>query len=155
MSSSSLRILGIALIAGGVVLLLAATKLFSISALWPLIPLTIGVAMAAAYFTGPRSPSLLLGGIMVGLASLLFLYCALLGWDKMAQLWPLFLAAPGGAFLVLYALTRESNSLSVAIMLIIAAALFMVLNQLLGRFWGVVLVLVGVILFALSALRKS
>lgn len=155
MSSLSVRILGIALIAGGVVLLLTATHLFNISALWPLIPLTIGVAMAAAYFSGPRNASLLLGGIMLGLASLLFLYCAIMGWEKMVQLWPLLLAAPGGAFLVLYAFTRESNSLSVAIMLIVTAALFMMLNQLLGKFWGVVLLLVGVILVALSAVRKS
>ncbi len=155
MSSASLRLFAISLMAGGVVLLLAASGLFNFTLLWPLIPLTIGVAMAASYFTGPRSTSLLVGGLMLGLASLLFLYCAIFGWDKMVQLWPLLLVAPGGAFLVLYAFTRESQSLSVAIMLIVAAALFMLLNHLLGKFWGVVLLLVGIILLVLATLRKS
>jgi hypothetical protein len=154
MSPTSLRIFGVALAVGGLVLLLAAARLFSMAALWPLIPLTIGVAMATAYFTGPRSASLLLSGIMLGLISLLFLYCAVAGWGKMVQLWPLLLVAPGGAFLTLYAFTKESNSLSVAIMLIVTAALFMILSHVFGKLWGVVLVLVGVLLFATSMLRK-
>ncbi|MBC7186852.1 MAG: hypothetical protein H5U38_07460 [Calditrichaeota bacterium] len=155
MSTTSLRIFGIALIVGGLVLLLAATKLVSMAALWPLIPLTIGVAMATAYFSGPRSTPLLLSGVMLSLASLLLLYCAIAGWGAMVQLWPLLLVAPGGAFLAVYAFTRETNSLSVALMLIVTAALFMVLNHLFGKLWGVVLVLVGVLVFALSLVRKS
>ncbi len=155
MSTTSVRIFGVALIVGGVVVLLAAAKLFSMAALWPLIPLTIGVAMATAYFTGPRAVSLLLSGTMLGLASLLFLYCAVAGWDNMVQLWPLLLVAPGGAFLLLYAFTKDTSSLSVAIMLIVTAALFMILSHVFGKLWGVVLVLVGAVFLAMSLLRKS
>lgn len=155
MSTTSLRIFGIALIVGGLVLLLAATGLVSMAALWPLIPLTIGVAMATAYFSGPRGTPLLLSGVMLSLASLLLLSCAIAGWGAMVKLWPLLLVAPGGAFLAVYAFTRETNSLSVALMLIVTAVLFMVLNHLFGKLWGVVLVLVGALVLALSLVRKS
>lgn len=155
MSTTSVRIFGIALMVGGLVLLLAAAKLFSMATLWPLIPLTIGVAMAIAYFTGPRAASLLLSGAMLGLVSLLFFYCAITGWDKMVQLWPLLLVAPGGAFLLLYAFTKDTNNLSVAIMLIVTAVLFMILSHLFGKLWGLVLLLVGAVFLAMSLLRKS
>lgn len=135
---------GIALIVlGGVLMLPTITDLRGRD-LWPIFVLGPGVFFLAMFLMNRRSIGLLMPGTILTIIGLLFLYCTIAGWERMHDLWPLFLLAPGLGFILMYLLgDRERGLLIPGGILTILGAIFLTGVSELATIVPALLIIVG------------
>jgi hypothetical protein len=156
MKHKATSFLGIVIILSGVVLLLANIGIIDIATFWPLIPLAIGCSLIFVFTRGRKESSLLLAGIVLVFSSLLFQYCIFTGWESMTNLWPILLLAIGCGFLFEYLFVSPNQAqLSLATILLLAALCLLLLNYILGKFWPMILILLGILYIAFTSIGKS
>jgi len=155
MKQKDILAIGIVIILCGILLLLANIGILEIAKFWPLIPLAIGGALIFAFTKGQKESSLLMAGTMLTILSILFQYCIITSWESMNNLWPILILAVGCGFLAEYFLVQRSQTrLSLGLVLVVTAILLLLMNYILGRFWPVILILLGILITAFSSIRN-
>lgn len=104
-------LLGIALIVLGGVLMLPTITTVREQDLWPVFVLGPGLLFLALFLMDRRKVGFLIPGTVLTVAGLLFLYCTIAGWERMHELWPLFLVAPGMGFILMYLFGNQERGL--------------------------------------------
>ena len=138
---------GLLLIILGIVLLAANLGAFSLLRFWPLLIVGLGVAFFLRWMGERGNYGLLMPAAVMTIIGLLFLYCEIEGWWRMEDLWPVFLLAPGFGFILMYLLgTREPGLLVPGSILLIMGILFLSVNRWAGRWWPLLLVVVGLLI---------
>ncbi len=138
---------GLLLIVLGAVLLAANLGAFSLVRFWPLLIVGLGVSFFLMWVGKRGNYGLLMPATVMIVVGLLFLYCEIDGWRHMEDLWPVFLLAPGFGFILMYLLgTQERGLLVPGSILLIMGILFLSVNRWAGRWWPLVLVVVGLLI---------
>ncbi|APB70463.1 hypothetical protein C5G87_18045 [Paenibacillus peoriae] len=93
MNSGKERMVGVGIVAVGLIILLGKLGTFSFLGrnLWPLLFLIPGIVLHAMYMKRKVSPFMLLPAGILSVYGFLFLLCNIWGWHLMAYLWPLLL----------------------------------------------------------------
>lgn len=107
-------IIGVILIALGILFLGPSLNIFSLTVMWPAILLLIGIGFFMAYFAAPKLYGLLMPASVLVLFSIPFFMCTFSGdWRQMDRLWPLFVLAVAVGFLFMYFLGGKQRGLMV------------------------------------------
>ncbi|WP_431087823.1 hypothetical protein [Paenibacillus sp. 8b26] len=93
MNSGKERMIGLGIIAVGLIILLGKLGVFSFLGqyFWPLLILIPGIILHAMYMMRKVSPIMLLPAGILSVYGFLFFLCNTWGWHLMAYLWPLLL----------------------------------------------------------------
>ncbi|WP_348623115.1 hypothetical protein ABFT51_18325 [Paenibacillus peoriae] len=93
MNSGKERMIGVGIVAVGLIILLGKLGAFSFLGrnFWPLLFLIPGIVLHAMYMKRKVSPFMLLPAGILSVYGFLFLLCNIWGWNLMAYLWPLLL----------------------------------------------------------------
>jgi len=138
---------GLLLILLGAILLAANLGAFSLLRFWPLLIVGLGIAFFLMWLGERANYGLLMPAAVMTVIGLLFLYCEIEGWYHMDQLWPVFLLAPGLGFILMYLLGIQDRGLLIpGGILLFLGILFLSVNRLTGRWWPLLLVIVGIML---------
>ncbi|MCC3380043.1 hypothetical protein ACFQ5D_05975 [Paenibacillus farraposensis] len=91
MNSGKERMIGVGIVAAGLIILLGKLGAFSFLGrnFWPLLILIPGIVLYAMYMMRKVSPLILLPAGILSVYGLLFSLCNTWGWHLMAYLWPL------------------------------------------------------------------
>ena len=149
--------------------LLATTlgvRLPDLDQLWPILPLSFGLASLVQFFVdGRRSPGLIFTGVASALLGAFFLTITLgpLAWGDLDRYWPVFVLIGGVAFLAQWLARPGEFGLLVPALLALlvgGGALALTLGYVqpaisaqILRLWPVLLIVLGVGLLASYALR--
>ena len=141
---------GVLLIVLGIIFLVGNTSRMGMETLWPLFPLSIGVAFWIGYFTNRKNYGLLMPGCVLVVVSLLFIYCNVAGWWRMESLWPVFILAPSAAFFAMhFGGAQDAGLLFPAGILGVVGFVFLFLRSGLGDYWPVLLIVAGILIVLL------
>ncbi|MDQ2086475.1 hypothetical protein RBH29_08540 [Herbivorax sp. ANBcel31] len=138
-------ILGIALVLIGALLLAAYyfdTDIFSMSNLWPLIVLGLGITFEVSYFIKRKDPGILVPGGILTTLGLLFLFETFTNWEFSARTWPVYLLAVAIGLFQLYLFGGREKGLLIPVAILSAVAMTAYLD--IGRIIPVALIAVGV-----------
>jgi uncharacterized membrane protein HdeD (DUF308 family) len=102
---------GIALIVLGGILMLPAITGVRGRDLWPVFVLGPGLFFLAMFLMNRRKIGLLMPGTVMTVTGLLFFYCTFAGWERMHELWPFFLIAPGVGFILMFLHCKSERGL--------------------------------------------
>ncbi|MFC7681530.1 hypothetical protein [Paenibacillus sp. GCM10028914] len=93
MSSKKDLMLGVFIVAAGVVILLGKLGVFGFlgRTFWPLVLLVPGLLLHVLYFGRRVSAAILIPAGILTVYGLLFLICSIWGWSLMGSLWPLLI----------------------------------------------------------------
>ncbi|AHM67011.1 hypothetical protein ACT3XG_16400 [Paenibacillus polymyxa] len=93
MNSGKERMIGVGIVAVGLIILLGKLGTFSFLGrnLWPLLILIPGIVLHAMYMMRKVSPFMLLPAGILSVYGFLFFLCNTWGWHLMVYLWPMFL----------------------------------------------------------------
>ncbi len=146
------RIFGVILIVLGSLFALDHLQMIRLSwaVLWPLFLLLPGIAFHAAFFDNPRNNAGLLvpGGILTSYG-LLFLAAAIVGWQILQVLWPVFILGVALGLFELYLFgPREPGLLVPTGILTVIGGLFLAINVFHlggGLIIGMILIAAGII----------
>ncbi len=131
----------------GIVLLIGNLSKVSMEILWPVFPLTVGLAFWVGYFHDHKNYGLLMPGSILVVVSLLFFYCNLSGWEQMEILWPVFIMAPAVGFIAMYFGGGKDQGLLIpAVILFGTGIVFLIISSGFGDYWPVLLIIAGVFL---------
>ena len=143
------KILGLILIFLGIIFLLDNLDVigFNVLIIWPSFIILGGAGFILGYLIRHENYPMLMPGTILIIAGLIFLYCNVAGWHHMQVLWPLFLAAPGLGFILLYFLGKRDKGLLIpGGLLLLLGLLFLVRHLEYIRYWPVLLIVFGIIL---------
>jgi len=140
---------GIILVAVGGVLLLKSFDIFYLKwdTVGSVILIFFGAYQLGAWVLNRKNYGLLFPGTLMLIYGLLFLLCSWNTWNLINNLWPVFIIAPGIAFLLMYLFGNKEPGLLVAssIMMVIGF-IFLSRNYFYYDFWPVMIIVVGVFL---------
>ncbi|WP_054956639.1 LiaF transmembrane domain-containing protein [Paenibacillus dakarensis] len=93
MSSKKDLMLGVFIVAAGVVILLGKLGVFGFlgRTLWPLLLLIPGLLLHVLYFGRRISAAVLIPAGILTVYGILFLICSIWGWDLMGTMWPILI----------------------------------------------------------------
>ena len=78
---------------------------------------------------------------------LVFLLCSWNSWNLLSDLWPVFILAPGVAFLLMYFFgNKETGLLVTAIIMLGIGFIFLSQNFFYYNFWPVIIIVIGILL---------
>jgi uncharacterized membrane protein len=138
---------GIILILLGVFFLCVQLDLVNWDNFWPIILIVGGLLFYLGFLVNRRNFGLLMPGTILLVIGVLFFYTNRGYWNRMDELWPTFVIAPGLGFILMYIFGPKGNALWIpATVLIVLACLFY--GRLWGifRYWPVILIAVGLYL---------
>lgn len=150
------RRLAVLLILVGAVFALDTVFAWSVAVkLWPLLLTVLAVGLIGIYVQrGARGSMFLASGVYLLCFSVLALYCNFTSWGHLGELWPLFIAFLGAAFVAVFlAGGRRRGHLLVGLLLVSAAAVLWVEVAVSTRYWWTALILVGVSLLVWERAR--
>ncbi|MCU0608522.1 MAG: hypothetical protein MUF22_01985 [Chitinispirillaceae bacterium] len=138
-------VLSVVFLAAGTILTLENMGIISgASRLWPIFVLVLGAGFCILFFERkPLDLVLLWLGSMLSQCGIFFLYLNFTSWHQMAKLWPVFLGIAGMSFFVLYIRARNRIFLSVALGLVVLAAVFFLVFGVSLALWPLSLVAFG------------
>lgn len=140
--------IGITLILVGLFFLIIKFVGFSVTIafLWPFFLLIPGL-LFHLFAIRHRIPGLLVPGGILVTYGLLFLFCAIFGYESLGYLWPLFILGPGIGLLEFYLFgPRESGVLIAALIMLVIGGTFLffsLLRTVIPYLIGIGLVIVG------------
>ena len=147
---------GFFLIGMGIIFLIGNLSRVGMESLWPVFPLTVGLAFCVGYFYDRKNYGLLMPGSILIVVSLLFFYCNFTDWWHMETLWPVFILAPAVGFLAMYfGGAKEQGLLIPAGILSGVGIIFLFVTSGFGDYWPLFLILAGVLLILLKGLPKK
>jgi hypothetical protein len=147
---------GLLFIILGAVLLAANLGAFSLLRFWPLLIVGLGVSFFLMWFGERGNYGLLMPAAVMTVVGLLFLYCEIDGWQHMEDLWPVFMLAPGLGFILMYLFgTQDKGLLVPGGMMLFMGILFLSVNRLTGRWWPLLLIVVGIVLLLIRPQDKE
>ncbi len=141
-------IVGIVLIVLAVILLVInwGASPISLSVIWPIFPILIGILFISFYFANKSQVGFLMPGVILLLTGLAFLVCTISTWNNMRYLWPVFILAPGLGFFSNYAAgQKERFHLIWGTVLTVVALIFLFVRSKLEVLWPLLLLLIGLI----------
>lgn len=141
--------LGALLLACGIALLLDNFDLVEgASKAWPAAVLLSGAALLVAGWNQAKLGRGMVGvGIFLSLCAVLFFYLNARGWERLENLWPLFMGFLGVAIIAGGRTGIHKVLLSFAILLIILCVTFIVVFNVDPRLWPLALSVAGLTLF--------
>jgi len=153
------EVFGIFLTVLGVLFLLVNNRLvwFGWDALWPLIPLLLGVFMLRDYHARRSPQQLFLGSLLVLFGIFFFLFSAgILGWEAMRTLWPTIPLIVGVCLLILsFAAAQAPPVLFGIVLMVFAIVSYLAESEVIERrisepfirIWPLALVGAGVLIY--------
>ena len=151
-------IIGVVLIVLAVILLVInwSASPISLSVIWPVFPILIGILFLSFYFTNKKQTGFLMPAVILLLTGLTFLVCTVSSWDNMRYLWPVFILAPGIGFFCNYAAgQKEQFQLIWGSVLTVVALIFLFVRSRLEILWPLLLLIIGLIFIFVYAGRKG
>ncbi len=138
-------VFGTMLVLAGIVFLVTNLRFeLTMKELWPIFPLSFGIAMYIEFAHDRRNRGLLMPATIITVSGALFLYCAIRGWSYMAQLWPVLLLGIAGGFFLTFLLGRHRRGLLVPAGIFAAVGLlFLIEDSSWGGLWPVALIVAG------------
>ena len=155
-NTSTFTILAVVLILIGTVFLLDNFGVWTgISAVWPILPLILGIGFCMLYFKNKRKDLILLGlGSIITSDSTFFFYLNLTSWRALALLWPIFIAILGISFIICYCFSKMKVLLYLAVFLIALSASFILIFAISSHLWPLSLILGGISFILISVFEK-
>ncbi len=148
---------GIFLILLGVFIFLIQNNTITWGNFWPIIILGMGIIFLIVYLFQRQNYPLLMPGSILTIIGLLFLYFTQTGhWEKMNNLWPTFILAPGIGFILMHFLGDQKKLFWIPGTIITSTALVFYC-----RFWDflkylpIILILIGVYLIISRLFEKK
>lgn len=128
--------------------------------LWPIFPLLVSFFFFYLYFSrvesSPGVEGVLIPGVILLIASILFFFLNFTGWGLMQYLWPTFPLAVGLSFLVTEYAGAETRGLKgPAKFLIYFSIVFYILGIISYRVWPLILIAIGVYLIVRHTKRRT
>lgn len=123
--------------------------------LWPLLLTVIAVGLIGIFVKrNARGGLFLMAGVYLLCFSGLALYCNFTNWGILGELWPLFIAFLGLAFVVrFFAGGRKRGQLLLGLLLISIAVVLWLFFALSGGYWWIAFILVGLSLLVSEKAR--
>ncbi|HOQ38347.1 MAG TPA: hypothetical protein PK033_07005 [Acetivibrio sp.] len=90
-------------------------NLFSISRLWPIIILGLGLIFELSYFFGKKSPGFLVPGGILTVIGFLFLFESITGWNFSKYTWPVYIIAVAFGLFQLYLFSGKPKGLLIPV----------------------------------------
>ncbi|HPC99738.1 MAG TPA: DUF5668 domain-containing protein [Acetivibrio sp.] len=90
-------------------------NIFSISRLWPMIILVLGLIFEFSYFVGKKSPGLLVPGGILTVTGFLFLFESFTGWYFSKYTWPIYIISVAFGLFQLYLFSGKPKGLLIPI----------------------------------------
>jgi hypothetical protein len=147
MNRQPINFAGIVLVVVGVLLLIVNFTTITIARIWPGFIILPGLLFLTQFIQDRSQYGLLMPFAILTTIGGLFLYCTFFGWHLMSELWPIFIAAPGFGFLLMYFFGKRDPGLIIpATILLAVAAIFSMLTAGPGIFWAAVLIISGLLI---------
>jgi hypothetical protein len=139
---------GIVLILLGLLFLLPNFTSLTASELWPVVLVVPGIMFFILFFQNRERVGVLMPATVLTVIGALFLYCAIAGWERMSQLWPFFIIAPGLGFFTMYFLGKRERGLLVPAALLTGIGCFFLLafSEMGAYIVSVILIIAGIVL---------
>jgi len=128
----------------GVLLLISNNNITSFHYTWPVFILYLGVMFLISFIREKRLVALIMPATILIIISILFLYCAIVGWRNMGDLWPFFIIAPGVGLLLMHYFGDKNEGLFTSGTITVSVGItFLVLINFDLPFIGVILICLG------------
>ena len=140
---------GVILIAIGGILLLKSFDIFYLKwdTIGSVILIFFGAYQLGAWALNRKNYGLLFPGTIMLIYGLVFLLCSWNSWNLLSDLWPVFILAPGVAFLLMYFFgNKETGLLVTAIIMLGIGFIFLSQNFFYYNFWPVIIIVIGILL---------
>jgi len=149
-------IVGIVFILLGILFLGPALSLFSLTMVWPVILLLVGIGCISLYFVLPRLYGLLMPGAILILSSIPFFICTWShDWSRMTYLWPLFIIAVSAGFFLMYWGGKKQRGLLIpAFILLALGVICFFIFRFVQLIFPILFIAAGLILLFLGLLKK-
>lgn len=129
---------------------------FSWETFWPYFLILAGVLFWLQWAFNRENYGVLMPGTICLVYGALFLYSAHFGWNRMGELWPVFILGPGLGFYAMYFLGRKDSGLVTTGTILTGIALVFLLVQNRGDFlWPLLLIAVGLGLLLKARFSQS
>jgi hypothetical protein len=149
------RLAVLLLVVGALFALDASLNLSVVYKFWPVLVATMAVGLMGIFLKGnARLPMFLAAGVYLLCFSGLALFCNFTSWTAMADLWPLFIAFLGAAFVALFCFQRSRPVYLLAGLLLVSVSVvfFLTLNVS-GRLWWTSFLLAGLSILVTEAAK--
>ncbi|WP_422660350.1 hypothetical protein ACK8P5_07620 [Paenibacillus sp. EC2-1] len=160
MSSKKDLMLGVFIVAAGVVILLGKLGVFGFlgRTFWPLLVLIPGLILHVLFFGRRASAAILIPAGILTVYGLLFLICSIWGWSLMGSLWPLLILgiAVGLYEYYMYETPRPGAVLPIALGLTLLSAVILIFTWLYtGALYIIALVLIAVGIWLIYGRKRT
>ena len=145
---------GVILIVLGLIFLLPNFTSWRFDELWPLLILAVGATFLVGYLENRTNYGLLMPATILIVIGCLFLYTETSGWHHMAELWPVFMLAPGIGFFMMYLFGKKEKGLLIPASILTGIGVIFLFGQSeYGYLWPIILIIVGIVLLMNSKPR--
>lgn len=135
------------LIVLGIIFLLPNFTSWRFDELWPLLILAVGITFLVGFLGNRGNYGLLMPATILIVVGFLFLYAESYGWGHMAELWPIFMIAPGIGFFMMYFFGKKEKGLLIPASIVTGIGLIFLFGQSeYGYLWPVILIIIGLVL---------
>lgn len=160
MSSKKDLMLGVFIVAAGVVILLGKLGVFGFlgRTFWPLLVLIPGLILHVLFFGRRASAAILIPAGILTVYGLLFLICSIWGWNLMGSLWPLLILgiAVGLYEYYMYETPRPGAVLPIALGLTLLSAVILIFTWLYtGALYIIALVLIAIGIWLIYGRKRT
>ncbi len=156
---------GIVLILVGTLLVLVQLNvierinIFSWEYLWPAIMILLAIMFHFQFFAGgAKSPGILVPGGILLVYGCLFMYIAIVGWNSVGYLWPIFLVGPGFGLMELKLFSRGKEGSWIPVIILFGLAIFFFIRNSFSSFSmavAVALIIVGACIIIASVFDRK
>jgi hypothetical protein len=149
------RLAVLLLVVGALFALDASLNLSVVYKFWPVLVATMAVGLMGIFLKGnARLPMFLAAGVYLLCFSGLALFCNFTSWTAMADLWPLFIAFLGAAFVALFCFQRSRPvCLLAGLLLVSVSVVFFLTLNVSGRLWWTSFLLAGLSILVTEAAK--
>ena len=153
--NKTLLIIGILLIVLGLVFVFDNLNIWTLESSWPSILVLVGLGFVLGYLSSRNNYGMLMPASVMILSSIPLFICSVSGhWNRMVELWPIFLLGPALGFFLMYFLgPRDRGLLLPAYILGAMGILFLFIFNYLSFFWPILFIVVGLVLIGLSVIK--
>lgn len=138
---------GVLLILLGLLFVANSLGIWGLEFSWPSILLFIGLGFILGFNASKTSYGMLMPGAILTLSSVPLFICSTTGhWDRMVQLWPIFLLGPSVGFILMYISGPRDKGLLIPALILGGMSIFflMVFNYM-TFLWPILFILSGLI----------
>lgn len=146
---------GISMIGLGILFLVLNLTDMRMRDVWPLFVLMPGILFYIMFFLDRANYGLLMPATVLTVSGFMFFYCVFNGWHLMGSIWPLYMVAPGVAFLLMYRFGKKEKGLLIPGFILSGMGFIFLLGATdYPHLWPIVLIIIGVVLI-MNSRRKT